>query len=178
VQEGGVTGKEAFEEPDVVLAESCDALVPGRQGALRVRLRVRQPDDPQRVDKPEGIADLARRCQGRRGELQRLLDPSSRLQAVDVRGDPVRPASARERGDAPGQLDVAIQLPAVDLSERLDERRVPRLAGLVVRLPLQHGRPPGVLGRGRGASDEARVTRSGVQPREPPDVGPGRRFEQ
>ena len=70
---------------------SCvDALVPDLQRALRVRLRVGQPDDPQRVDQPVGIADLARRRNAGSGELQRLLDPSGRLQAVDVRGDPVR----------------------------------------------------------------------------------------
>ena len=178
VQQSGVAGQEALEEPDVVLGEVGHGLVPGLQRRVGVRLGVRQPDDPQRVGEPVGVAELAGGAERGVRELQRLVDASGRLQAVDVRGNPVRPPRTGQRRDLAGQLDVAVQVAAVDLPERLDERRVAGLAGLVAGLALELGRPVGVRGRRLGPPDEAGVTRRGVQPGQPPDLGPLRGREQ
>ena len=89
VEAGGVAGDEAGEEADTVLPDELDALVPRRQRALGVRLGEGQPDDPQRVGDPVGVPDLARRGHRLLGQRERLLDATRRLQAVDVRRDPV-----------------------------------------------------------------------------------------
>ena len=61
LQESGVARQEALEEAHVVLAEIGHCLVPGLERALRVRLRIGQTHDPQRVGEPVGVSEVARR---------------------------------------------------------------------------------------------------------------------
>ncbi len=101
----------------------------------RVDLGERQPDDPQRVGDPVGVAELSGRGDRRVGQLESLVDPTGRLQTVDVRSDPVcLRRHPRERRHRAGELHVAIEVAAVDLAERLDEGGVAGLAGVVAGL--------------------------------------------
>ena len=109
VQERGVAGHEALEEPDVVLAEVGDALVPGLQRALRVRLRAA----------PARRSTACRRSS--RGCRARAPPPAAA--SVSSSASSTRPADCRpstyaatrtparlpgQRRDLAGQLDVAI----------------------------------------------------------------------
>ncbi len=137
-----------------------------------------QPDDPQRVGDPVGVAELPSRRDRLVGQGERLLDSTGRLEPVDVRSDPVCPRRPRARRHRAGELHVAIEVAAVHLPECLDEGGVTGLARLVAGLGLELGGSVRVGRRGFGPSDEARVARRRVEAWKTADVGIGRCWQQ
>ena len=70
-----------------------------------------------------------------------------------------------------GQLDVALEVAAVDLAEGLDEHRVARLARVVAAGVLELGGAMGVLASGVGPAGEAGVAGGGVEAGQTRHVG-------
>lgn len=133
MEAGRVASQEPVEEVDAMVTDEVDALVPRRQGAMLVGLRPGQPDDPQRVGDPIGVA-ASSRCGDRvLGQGERLIDSAGRLETVEVCGDGVCPRRSWKRCDLARQLDIGVEIAAVDLPEGLDERGVSRLARIVAR---------------------------------------------
>ena len=71
------------------------------------------------------------------GERERLFDAAARLEAVDVGGQAVAPIASVPLRHHPGELDVTIEVTAVDVAESLDERRVPGLTRVVAGVRFQ-----------------------------------------
>ena len=109
-----VARKEAFEEVDAVLTHEGDALVPGRERAAHIGLGERHPCDPERVGDPIRVAERSRGGDGFFGERERLLDPAARLEAVDIGGEAVAAIASVPLGHRTGELDIAIEVAAVD----------------------------------------------------------------
>ena len=130
-------------------------------------LRQGQPDDPQRVGDPVGVPELAAAasaCSVSSSASSTRPPTAGRRRTAAI---PKARRRARQRRDLAGQLDVAIEVAAVDLPEGLDEGRVARLAR--TRSPAA---PPARWRDGRARppprrADEAGIARRRVQPREP-----------
>ena len=126
-------------------AHERDALVPSRERTAHVGLREGHARDPQRVGDPVGVAERPRRGDGLLGERERLVDPPGRLEPVDVRREAVAAIASVLLGDPAGELDVAIEVAAVHVAERFDERGVARLARVVAVVELELARSMCVL---------------------------------
>ena len=163
---------------DALLAHEGDALVPRGERARHIRLREREPGDPERVGDPVGIAERPRRGHGFLGVSERLFDPPARLEAVDVRGDAVAAIASVLLCDEAGELDVAVEVAAIHVAQGLDEGGVSGLARVVAEVDLQFGRPVRVRASSFRPPGEARVTGGGVEAGETADVGGGCGLEQ
>ena len=153
LQQRGIARDEPFEEVDAVLADVVEALPPDRERAGGIPVRVDRSAHPECVRDQPRVPLRARRGDRLVDELQRFLDSSGRLEAVDVAGHAERARTSGERGDPSGELHVLVDVSAVDLRERLDEVGPARLEGVVLRVRLRagprsaHGRRPARDGR-------------------------------
>ena len=146
-----------------------------------------QPADPQGVGNPVRVRQISRRRDRCVDKLDCFGDPPARLETVDVRRQPVTAGPAEACRHCLSQLDIAVEVSAVDLAQRLDECRVPGFAGFVSGGRLQLRGTVGIGRRRLGAPDEACVTGRGVEAGEPRNVRgvrlqqlfrPGHRLEE
>src|SRR6185369_408008 len=136
-----VAGEEPLEEMDAVLPHDRDSFVPRGEGTPRICLREGLTRDPERVRDPVGVAVRTGRGDRLLSERDRLVDATARLQAVDVGREAVAAIASIPTCDVTGELDVAVEVAAVHLAERLDERRVARFARVVSLSSLELGSP-------------------------------------
>ena len=171
MQPSRVAGEETLEEVHPVLAHKSDALVPRDQSPSRVGPREGHARDPEAVRDPVRVAELTSRGDRLLGEGEGFLDTTRRLESVDVRREAVPTLGAVAIRHLAGELEVAVEVAAVHVPQRFDERRVTRLARVVAVVGLQFSSPVGVHTGGVGPPREARIAGRRVQAGESRDVG-------
>ena len=97
VQARRVASDEALEELDAVRRTNSTPSSHANSARFASTLENAMPDDPQGVGDPVGVAELPSRGDRVVGEIERLVDATGRLQAVDVGRDPVGLRRPRER---------------------------------------------------------------------------------
>ena len=167
VQASGVACEKTFEEL--------------RHGA-RVRTRRPRPTRRTRGARPPSRTPCPRSTARRRSstglpsDRAAATDSSVSASASSIRPHDWRPSTYDGEAVAPiasvparhlaGELDVAIEVAAVHLAQRLDERGVPGLARLVARVDFELGRSVRVRASRLRSPGEARVAGRRVQARE------------
>ena len=90
-----VASDETFEEMDAMLLDIGETLPPGLERVGGIRFRKCGPVAPKRVGDDPGVSRITGRGDRLLGEVDRLLDPSCRLQAVDERREAERSSGPR-----------------------------------------------------------------------------------